>query len=50
MQAAGAVAMVVVNNVPDSAVAMGSGFSTDASQVTIPCVMMYPYPYPYPYP
>ena len=39
-QRAGAVAMVVVNSVPDTAVAMGAAFSADASQVAIPCVMV----------
>ena len=39
VQAAGAVAMVVVNSVPDSAVVMG-GLSAGASQVTVACVMM----------
>ena len=38
-QAAGAVAMVVVNSLPDSAVVMG-GPSAGASQVTVACVMM----------
>ena len=35
-QAAGAVAMLVVNSVPDSVLVMG-GFTAAASQVTIRC-------------